>query len=191
MKMLNDLHGYVFALRSKIRKAPPTCESSFKSRSAGQRLRVRLRLGEEGSSLAEFAMILPILCMFLTGIFSIGAAFTQKQAITQAVGIGAQQLAESRSTSADPCAETLTAIQNAAPMLVVNSKNPSGIVLTLTMNGITPSGNPTSCSSDASDLQKLQPGSVTVTASYACPIGVYGLSLISANCTATVTESEP
>src|SRR5262250_2364126 len=44
---------------------------------------------EQGSSLVEFAISLPLLVVFLVGIYDFSGAFNQKQKIEQAAHIGA------------------------------------------------------------------------------------------------------
>jgi Flp pilus assembly protein TadG len=174
MKMPNDMHKRVIALICAFDSMMPVSKAS--SRPAGTRFHSRLRTDDEGSNLVEFALIMPMLLMFLTGIFSIGVAFSNQQALTQAVGIGAAQLSQSRNLTSNPCDATLAAIKAAAPQLTKK------ITLTLTLNG------KSSC--DATDLNATSATSVTVNATYDCPIQVYGMTVIAIPCNATVTEFE-
>jgi len=50
---------------------------------------VRLRVEERGSALLEFALTLPLLVVFVVGIFDFGGAFNDKQKIEQAAQEGA------------------------------------------------------------------------------------------------------
>jgi len=98
------------------------------------------------------------------------------------VGSGGQYLQTIRTSTTDPCAATIAAIEGAAPNL-----HSANISMTLTMNGTKVSGN--SCSGDQSDL--VEGGSVTVYASYPCNLFVYGLNLgTSCKLQAQVTEYE-
>jgi len=183
MNMLNDLHARAVALICAFDSAVPTSKASCQSRSAGMRVHTRLRTDDEGSNLVEFALILPLLLMFLTGIFSIGAAFEHHQALWQAVGVGAQQLSQSRDSSVDPCAETFAAITGVAPNL-----DPVKLNLTITMNGVGVSGK--NCAGSLSALKLAQPGSVTVQATYPCSVQVFGVTVAPITCTATNTQFE-
>lgn len=194
MKLLNDLHRRMIVLICAVDSAVPVSKSSCKSRSAGKGVRVRLRMGDEGSNLVEFALVLPFLVMFLTGIFWIGNALSQRQALTQAVGIAAAQLSESRTTSKDPCTETLTAFVNAAPQLKLTN-----LTLTIKMNGSADISAKTACGGNLKDLQAASPGSVTVTASYQSKIPMFTLlssppwihfGMINISLPATATEYE-
>jgi Flp pilus assembly protein TadG len=145
-------------------------------------VRALLGGGSQGVSLVEFALVLPVLLAVITGIFALGITFNNYLTLTSAVGAGAQQLQLIRTTTSDPCADTLSAIESAAPGLRGGSIN-----LSITMNGSTFTGS--SCSGDQSDLVAGQP--VTVSATYACSLAIYGRAL-SNNCRllANVTEFE-
>ncbi|MGO8758634.1 MAG: TadE/TadG family type IV pilus assembly protein [Terracidiphilus sp.] len=137
---------------------------------------------EEGSVIVEIAVALPMLLLLFTGVLSFAAAYNNQLTLTQAVGAGGQLLQQLRSTTSDPCKDTLTAIENSAPSL-----NPSNISLTLTLNGNKVTGS--SCSGDQSYLMEGAP--VTVSATYPCVLQAYGLKL-SSSCqlSAQVTEYE-
>ncbi len=91
-------------------------ESHFGS---GWRVRVlripRLR-GEKGSTLFEFALILPLLSMLLVGIILGGVTFYDYVTLAEAVAIGARSLATNAGT-ATPCTTATTALTNAATSL--------------------------------------------------------------------------
>lgn len=183
MKMPNDMHKRVIALICAFDSMMPVSKAS--SRPAGTRFHSRLRTDDEGSNLVEFALLLPLLLMFLTGIFSIGAAFVHHQALWQAVSKAAEVLSESRDTSSDPCAEVFAAIQDAAPNLT-----PTSINISLTMNGAGASGTSCAGSVSALKLQTGQKGSVTVQATYPCSVQVFGITVAPITCTATSTQRE-
>jgi Flp pilus assembly protein TadG len=147
-----------------------------------QRVRTLLRGGEEGSALVEIALTMPMLLAVLTAICTFGVGFNNELTLTSAVGAGAQYLQLIRTTTSDPCADTLTAIENAAPNLT-----PSSITLSFNLNGTQVSGN--SCSGDQSYLVEGEP--VTVTAKYPCALSVYGTKFTNAcQLSAKVTEYE-
>jgi Flp pilus assembly protein TadG len=137
---------------------------------------------ESGAALVEIALTLPVLLAVMTGIFSFGFAFSHQLTLTQATGTGAQYLQQIRSTTLDPCKDTLAAISGAAPGL-----NAAGIGLTLTMNGTSVSGS--SCSGSQSNLLQGQP--VRVAATYPCSLMIYGIKYDSScQLGAQVTEYE-
>jgi Flp pilus assembly protein TadG len=136
----------------------------------------------QGQSMVEFALVLPIVLALLTGICAFGVAFNNQLTLNRAVGIGAQNLQLIRTSSTNPCQDTFTAIENAAPNLT-----PGSITLTLTASGSSVTSN--SCAGDQSYLVQGQP--VTVTATYPCALFVYGSkALSSCQLSAKVTEYE-
>jgi Flp pilus assembly protein TadG len=143
--------------------------------------RLRFR-GEEGNALVELALVLPVFLALLTGIFSLGLMLSNQLTLTQATGSGGQRLQQLRTTTTDPCADTLSAIKSAAPSL-----NGSNIGLSLTLNGTKVSGS--SCSGDQSYL--AEGTAVTVSTTYPCSLAVYGTKFASGcQLTAQVTEYE-
>jgi Flp pilus assembly protein TadG len=184
MKMQRDQDEQAAARRSRHSAASGSV--SGKARLSGGRLPARLCRGEEGQSIVEFALASTLFFMMLTGIFSMGIAYSNYQALSQAVGIGGIVLSESRHASTDPCADTFSAITGAAPQLIS-----SKISLSITMNGTTVAGN--SCSGAQSDLVTAGGGAgqVSVTATYPCSIGIVGVNAVP-NCklSYSVTEFE-
>jgi Flp pilus assembly protein TadG len=146
--------------------------------------------------MVETALVLALVVLpLMTGIFSIGLAFSNQQALTQAVGIGASFLSESYSNgssgiTSDPCADTLTQIANNAPQL-----SSSKISLTITMGqtlvaGVISGGTAISGHTCSGSQSNLASGTyVTVAATYPCNIGVFGVNLVP-NCRlpASVTD---
>lgn len=77
------------------------------------RLRSAVRVrGENGQTLVEFAMVLPVLLIVLTGIFSFGIIFNQYEILTNAVSSGARvaAMSESGGKAVDP-----TGVYNSDP----------------------------------------------------------------------------
>lgn len=77
--------------------------------------RVRTR-NEQGQTLVETAIVLPVLLMVLFAILEFGVAFRDYMALTDAVRVGARKGAVSRELP-DPVGTTKTAVKNAAPDL--------------------------------------------------------------------------
>ena len=144
-----------------------TAASARELRSALRRPLAGFLLKGEGGALVEFAMVLPMMMMLITGLFSFGISLTNYVQLTQAVGSGGQYLATLRTTTSDPCADTLSAIKSAAPNF-----QSSKITLTLTMNGTAVTGS--TCSGDQSYL--VQGSTAKVNAKYPCNLFVYGMN---------------
>jgi Flp pilus assembly protein TadG len=151
-----------------------------------ERAAARLRVGNDGNAIVEIALVLPLLMIVMTGIFSFAFAFGNQLLLTQAVGTGAQRLQVIRPTTTDPCADAFTAITSAAPTL-----NPANINLTITINGGTPqTGN--TCKGAVTSLVAAQNLPVTVAATYPCNLSFYGKTFSPTSCllSAQATEYE-
>ena len=82
--------------------------------SKGRRTRVRASR-EVGSSLFEFAMVLPLLAVLLVGIVKGGILFYDYVVLADAVATGARTLATNRGNgNGNPCTLGETALKNAA-----------------------------------------------------------------------------
>jgi Flp pilus assembly protein TadG len=140
------------------------------------------RRGESGSALVEVALTFPVLMVLVTGIAAFGIGFNNQIVLTNAVGTGGQYLQLIRTSTTDPCKDTLTAISNAAPNLTA-----SNITLSFSFNGTPVSGN--TCAGDQSYLVQGQP--VTVLAKYPCVLPIYATKFATGcQLTATVAEYE-
>jgi Flp pilus assembly protein TadG len=153
-----------------------------RSRSLGKRVSARLRASNEGGqALVEFAVVLPILLLIVTGIFAFGIALNQYLELTEAASVGARLLAVSRGQTADPCATAAAAISNAAPLLTSTSLGYSFV-----LNG---NSYGASCPTSTNAGANLQQGvAATVTVTYPCNLTVYMFLKSPFNMTARVTE---
>jgi Flp pilus assembly protein TadG len=160
-------------LALKLNQTPQT---GVQALSRAERLLARLRAGgEEGSSLIEFAVCLPVLLLILTGTFAFGIALNNYLMLTNATTIGAQQLSISRSGPLDPCSATSSAVIAASPLL-----KSTNLTFAYVINGVAYSG--TTCNSSsyttgaAGNLKVNTP--VTLTVTYPCNLAVYGANLV-------------
>jgi Flp pilus assembly protein TadG len=153
----------------KLRRNPAHESTSLRvePRSIGRWVRALMYRNEEGSALVEIALVTPVLMALVTGICSFAVGFNNQLTLTSAVGAGAQYLQLIRATTTDPCADTLTAIEAAAPSL-----KGTAIALTVTMNGVAPPQSGNSCSGAQTGLASGQP--ITVAATYPCTLAIYG-----------------
>ncbi len=176
MKILNDLSGQLILLARSLKRgaiARKICAAAHDRRARDER----------GSFLVELAIAMPVLLLLFTGIFDFGIVYNNQLTLTQAVGSGAQYLQQIRTSTANPCADTLTAIENAAPTLT-----PASITLTLNLNGTKESGS--SCPGAQEYLAQQVP--VTVTATYPCslPLVFTRGTTWASTCTLTATVAE-
>ena len=84
---------------------------------------------ERGQTMVEFALVVPILCIVLFGIFQFGALYNDYVTLTDATRVGARKAAVSR-RDADPAAAAETAARNSASGLT-----PAKLVVTVTSTG--------------------------------------------------------
>jgi Flp pilus assembly protein TadG len=176
------------SLRTRSRVSS-TASANFASKLARFRRRAR---SERGSSLVEFALVLPLLMVVATGIFTFGVALNQYLTLTNATTIGAQLLAVSRGNSSTPCTNAINAIYSASPGLARASLN---FTFTFT-NGSTNIGNfstAATCDTAAAGTSSpfVQGASVQLFATYnACSLAGYGFNFTPTGCsfTANITE---
>lgn len=168
-------------------------EKNVASASAlSRKLTQRHARGERGNALVEFAIVLPLFMLLVTGMATFGIALNQYLELNDAVAIGAQDLATQRANTTDPCAVTSGVIYNAAPFL--NSANMS---LTYVLDGTTygpyKGSAANTCSSTTTGTgaagNLLQGDPAEVKATYPCTLAVYGANILP-GCTlqAEVTE---
>jgi Flp pilus assembly protein TadG len=150
-------------------------EVSIEIRAPADRFRAFLRTrNERGQALLETALILPVLLLMITGIFTFGIAINNYLMLTNSVSIGGRELSVSRGQTTDPCALASAKIYGAAPLLT-----PSKFSFTFVFNGTSYPG--ASCSSSSTTTgaagNLLMGTTAQVTASYPCDLSVYGLNL--------------
>jgi Flp pilus assembly protein TadG len=118
---------------------------------------------EQGQSLTEFALALPILALLLFAVIQFGIAFNNYVTLTDATRAGARKAAVGRQL-ADPVGSCLTAIRGSAQDLTQSDLIPT-------------------CAST------WQPGAdVTVTATYPYRISLLGLVVKTGRLSSTTTE---
>ena len=153
----------------------------------GWPVRRRLSQREEGQSLVEFALTVPVLLLVVTGIAAFGIAFNNYMMLTEATSVGARQLTVSRGQTLDPCNTLSTAVYAAAPMLKKTS-----LTFTISLNGSSYTG--TSCSSGSSTsgaaAHMVLGTNAVVTVTYPVSVTVYGMKVIPAGSLLTAQTTE-
>jgi Flp pilus assembly protein TadG len=118
---------------------------------------------EQGQSLTEFALALPVLALLLFAVIQFGIAFNNYVTLTDATRAGARKAAVGRQ-SVSPVSDCQAAIRGSA-------------------KDLTPGSLTTSCNST------WQPGAdVTVTATYPYKISLLGLVVKTGRLSSTTTE---
>ena len=118
---------------------------------------------EQGQSMVEFAIVLPLLVVLLFGIIQFGIAFNNYLALTDAVRAGGRKAAVSRE-SGDPAGAATAAVRSAAADL---DQSILGVSVSSTW----------------------EPGEdVVVSASYPYSISLFGMTAMAGNLNSKVTE---
>ena len=156
-----------------------------------------LHSSERGSALVEMAIVMPIMLMMLTGIFSFSVVFYQKLQLAEAVANAGRVMATERGDS-DPCATTASAIYAAAPALAK-----SNLTLTFTLGGTNTSGTvsggtayggtkgtaPTCTAAGNGGANAMQAGwPAQIQATYPCTLSVYAFHY--SNCNLGTIDTE-
>ncbi len=115
------------------------CPETVRSLKSATNAALGLLKDERGAALLEFAISLPLLVVFVVGIYDFSGAFNEKQKIQQAVQEGAilaaaEPMSDIQTTNTTP--ESLQAVVTA----VFNSLVGSGVVPTGTCSAPVPSG---------------------------------------------------
>ena len=118
---------------------------------------------ENGQTMVEFALVLPVLVVLLFGIIQFGTAFNNYVSLTDAVRAGARVAAVSRQSST-PVADTVAKVMASATDINTSQIN-------VTVNSTWVHG-----------------GDVTVQATYPYSISLLGVVVASGDLTSTTTE---
>jgi Flp pilus assembly protein TadG len=133
------------------------------------RARALLCRGEEGQSLVEFALVLPMLVIALTGMVSFTLGMYSYQQLGVATATSAQQLGTLQGLLSDPCAKTVSVMTSMLP-----TWTPAKFTYTLTItdsSGVAHAYGPTagstfSCTAGAAQMAENQPISLKVSYQY-------------------------
>jgi Flp pilus assembly protein TadG len=180
----SDLRQRANALECGSIGAVTSREPRIERRPADGQFLPLLHLGEQGQSLVEFALLVPMLLLLTTGIFVFGAAMNNYMQLTNAVSVGARTVAINAGIATDPCATAANAIKAAAPGLAT-----SGLSFKISFIGTTTvNATGATCIADAASL--TSGSTVMVTATYPLNLSIYGnvFNLSNAVLTASSTE---
>ncbi len=143
------------------------------------RLRCFVAEDSEGGSLVEMAVMLPLIMLIMTGIFSFSTALYQKLQLAEAVSSIGHYLATARG-DADPCATAISSLKNAAPGL-----DSTKMTVTLTQNS---TDLPTSCPTTPTSSTLSAGSMITVKAYYPTGLALYGSNYASINLGSQISE---
>ena len=197
MIRLSKLHGRALKFARSFCRATAPGSACARARSTGSWLRVCLRSGGEGQSLVEFALVLPVLALLLTGVFWVGINMCNYLALNNAVEVGARYLKIEGNTSgnttnnlADPCLSVFQQMMGSASTL-----DSSQITVTYKLNGSTIEtlkGSANTCPSDSDNYSAG--GTFSIVATYPCTAGIYkanmsGCKLVVSSVSQTLTPN--
>ena len=138
-------------------------------RLAQRLMRAKFVKGEEGTSLVELAISVPIMMMLLTGAASFSLAFYSLQQLGSATANAAQVLAAEQGLITDPCANVVTSVTTSLPNWTASKLT---YTVSITDSGgtahTTPAttGSSFSCNTYAAYMAQNEPVTVTVSYSY-------------------------
>jgi Flp pilus assembly protein TadG len=136
------------------------------------------RCGDEGQALVEFAVVLPMLLLIITGVFWIGFACFDYQQLCAAVNQGIVALAEGQNTGINPCTNAVTIVTTDTQGLIPSNNS---LIVTTYENGaaITPALCPTTLASGTK---------ISLQATYQYPLPIFGMSFANC-CTLSTTQT--
>ena len=152
-------------------------------RRIGARIRRLAHSGSEGGALVEMALVMPVMFVILTGVFTFGSATTQKLQLTEAVNIGGRLLAVDRGDT-NPCSTVAAAVDAAAPSLIT-----ANIGFSFDLNGVTTSGTTCAGTGGLANPNLVSGKNAELTLTYPCTLSVYGYKVFS-TCTLTSQITE-
>lgn len=146
---------------------------------------------DEGGALVEFAVVLPMMMLLITGMFSFGVVLNNYMVLTTSIGNGSRALALSRGqtsptlAASDPCAYAVQVAETSGPSL--NSKGMSFNIAWTTTNssGATTTTNYTN---SCPGMSLNQGDTVQVSGNYAVNIFLYGWKPAALNMTAAAAD---
>lgn len=173
--------------RSRLRVFPATL---------GSRRGYSLHSAEDGQSMVEFGLIVPLLLLVLTGIFSFGIIFNQYELLTNAANSAARYFAASRNPNnnnyslaknEDPCAYMPTITQQDLPNFTTSSLKYT-IVYTVSATTTVNKLSNNLASPTCADLVMTQGDTVQVTATYPVSATLFGWATKNLTLSASSTE---
>lgn len=148
-------------------RAGPPAKSANSRFQPGNPVSLSRLFSEEGGSIVETALMMPIFLMILIALFTFSIAIYQKFELAEALSVGGRYLAVDRGDN-DPCATTASKIYAAGPGL-----SKTKLTLSFSLNGGTATGASCPGSSGQANANMVSGGSAQITASYPCVLSYY------------------
>ncbi|MGH3609522.1 MAG: TadE/TadG family type IV pilus assembly protein [Pseudonocardiaceae bacterium] len=144
--------------------------------------------GEDGQAMVEFAIVLPLLLLLVTGIIQFGLLFNKYITLTGAVRSGARTLAVGRGLS-NPCDPAVSQMIKSASSIGLTSAQvtPSFSAPSSDYCGAQPSTYVYNTSGNTGG-NEIQSDQATVTATTPFTLSVFGMSVWQLNLTASASD---
>jgi len=169
MKMRSELRKQVAALRHFLSCAAVSGRAGARARFVDQWSGARLHSNEDGSQLVEFAVVVPVFLLLITGMFSVVMALITNEQLGNAAAVAAQPMQTGRGLLTDPCQTVVTAATAALPNFTA-SKLTYTVTITDasgTVNTYGPTtGSGFSCTAAAAVLAANEPATVLISYPY-------------------------
>ena len=141
-------------------------KTNEKKRSMYRRLARLFRFEQTGGALVEMALAMPIMLCMMTGIFSMSVALYQKLLLAEAMSSGGRVLAAERGMT-DPCADTVAAIDAAAPSLATGK---IGLKISIGTANYGTNTSTVSCTAAGGANNAIMPAGATATIQRPIPV---------------------
>jgi Flp pilus assembly protein TadG len=182
MKILNNARRQAMVLMRGLDRAAASSKARVKARPAGSGLRARLRSGEEGQSLVEFALVMSmVLLPLMAFFFTLSMALDHRLQLDEGVSNGGRVLALQRGQT-DPCAATITAIEAAAPGLT-----PASFSFTFVISGPGGGSYTTTCPTTTT-VYMTSGDNAEVEVTYPYTLNIYGAPVAAGTFHSNITE---
>ena len=138
----------------------------------------RIWAGERGSSIVEFALVLPIAMVVFTGLLQFGVCINKSLELQNSTSLAGQYLSLSRQptgTAWNPCSVTVSAFQSVSPYLNMSNVTFS-FVFTTPTGTVGSYPNTTTCSGGVTEM--VQGATAQVAVLYPCSLAIYGMNLM-------------
>ena len=167
MQISDGLRRQTTWITRGLKRAAASQKYRIHTQSFAERVRSFLRRGDEGQSIVEFALVLPLLMTILFCMYSLTMALYQYQQLEYATSVAAQQVGAGRKTLSDPCNTVVTNVTGALPSWTASKFTYTvfitGSTGTSTKYGPT-AGSSFSCTAGAALMWQNEP--ITVGVSY-------------------------
>jgi Flp pilus assembly protein TadG len=180
------LHHFQVSASQSVRE---TSTSLHPGRAACRFIAARIRAlsRNEGSSLVEMAVTLPVVLIVMTGIFAFSIALNQRLQLTEAVSAGGRVLALDRGDP-DPCTTVSNTIYAAAPSLAK-----ANMTISFTLNGVKSNGTKgtaTACDPSGTNANPnlVLGDSAVINVTYPCTLIWYKTNFGACTLTSQITE---